>query len=206
MSFGILKDNPSTDESRRETARFPNAGWLDGPLVMGRMEQLDTLRELRLARRPGARAILTARCERQRVVAAELVASSGDTRVDEALRELYAGSDAPFCADGPIRIVLHPPGRRKVDRFANRDAPIPWPDRVEGPELLDRDRAARDLPPPRGGTVELELEVDRFYVRAVRVELSCGDPAFDEEAVALFRRAELQTPGVPGFRAARVRA
>lgn len=204
MTFGILKESSRIDDSQRDTARFPNAGWLDGPLVMGRMEQLQVLRDLRLARRPCARAIATVRFERQRVAAVTLCSSSGEDRVDEALRELYADADAPFCVDGDVRVVLHPPGRRKVDRFANRDVPVPWPERVEGPELVDRDCAARDLRPARGGAVELELEVDRFYVRSVRVVMSCGDVEFDEEARALFRRAELQSPGAPGLRSARV--
>ena len=205
--FGILKENPNVDTSQGDTARFPDAGWLDGPLVMNRLEQLHQLRELRLARRPLRRAIARLRIDGHRVVEVSTAVSCGEARVDEALGELYVDAEAPFCADGELRVVLHPPGRRRIDRFARRDLPVPWPDRVEGPELVDRDCAARDLPTTgSGGATELELEVDRFFVRRVRVVTSSGDPLFDEEARALFRRAELRSPGAPGLRSARVRA
>lgn len=186
MSFGgVLKDkdggNPDLDGP--DPPRWPDAGWLDGPLVMGRLDGLARLRERRAAVRASRVGVWEVTCVGGHVRSVVRRQSSGVDELDALVESLYSDAEAPFGSDLVARVRLHPPGSG------------PWPEHVRGPDLLDRRAVVRELPRPRPD-VELEVKLEGQFVRQVRVVTEGVEPEVAEACAAVFRGAEL-----PAYRA-----
>lgn len=181
MSFGgVLKDkdgkSPTLDGA--DPPRWTDAGWLDGPLVMGRMDVLARLRERRAAAPPQRVGVWDVRFTAGRVASVTASRGSGVSELDELVEALYRDAEAPFGGDRRARVRLHPPGSG------------PWPPHVRGPEVQDRKVMACELGPV-WPSVELEVKLEGACVRQVRVLTPGLDPDHADRCAALFRSAEL---------------